>query len=351
MKIKCTNKIRFIIYTILTIFLAILPKKILYPAVIKQLDKIFNIPEYRYTLLSSGRSALACLLNDIKSKGYNTILLPDYICNVVYEAARYCGMMIIPYKTDDNYKVFIPDIIEKLTENCCILFASYLGRSQNYTDIVRKIRSIKPNTIIIYDECQNIIGANKITLDYNSHIILSFNNKITPGLLGGAIVSLNKNYTINKRNIFSDFKYNVVCFLAYIKYNLLLLYTAITGKYPEPKAIEISSCNGKYSVEPTMISSISLAAAFMSLKNLTFHQKVLLKNDEFLINLQERGIIFIQEYPDIKEAPYIPVLINKDINISLPLKGRYGLDNDCRKENACLCFMKSNFFIYKMKGI
>jgi hypothetical protein len=345
---------RFVLQTIESILFSLFPRKKLEQLVIKQLDAHFCHSPYEYILTSSGRSALALLFERIKNdseKKCHSVLLPDYICNVVHDAARYSGLKSLTYMTDENYKPVVSDMRDKmLGGGCCVLLASILGRINNNKKIVSEVRSVDPQCIIIYDECQNLMGARKIDLDRNSHIVLSFNNKMTPGLLGGVLVSMNSNdlIKIHVHNNMINWEYNVVMLLTYLKQNLKELYYAIRAKYPEPSAIEFSLCQGKYSVYPGPISRISLSAAYVALKNLSFHHEVLIKNNELAREWHKKGIISIQGEPETNDAPYIPI-VNNNPKGRFPIKGRYGTQGEPPKDGTENCLILSNSFLYLLE--
>lgn len=350
MRIRCKYKMRFFLHTIESILSAMIPKRKLERLVIKQLNAHFCHSLYKYIFTSSGRSALALLFESLKNdseRKCHSVLLPDYLCNVVQEAAKFSGLKIRIYMTDNNYKPVVSDICKKLGRGGnCVLLASIFGRINNEVKIVKEIRAIDPQCVIIYDECQNLIGAKKIVLDRNSFIVLSFNNKMTPGLLGGMVVSMDDNNLLKVRdyNNVTSCKYNAIMLIAYLKQNLKILFHAVKAIYPEPSAIEFSLCQGKYSVRPEPMSRISISAAYVALKNLTFHHKVLVRNNKVAQELQKRGFISIQGKLETGDAPYIPVVNHS--NGSIPMKGRYGSSCDETKEGTENCIILSNSFLY-----
>jgi hypothetical protein len=349
MKIFYKYKTRFMLQTIKSILLTLLPYHMLKDSLIKELENHFNQADYNYYLTSSGRSALSLLLANLKKEEYpNVILLPDYICNAVFESSKYAGWDIRTYHTID-FKPCLISINEMIQDNedCCILLASYLGRFNCYDETILNIKSVNPNCKIIFDQCQNFIGANKVKLDENSFIILSFNNKITPGLLGGAIISKRNDLNLKLKSTssweFIRFNFNVL--LAYIKQNSKELFYAMKGVYPKPEPIEVSACKGKYDVKPYPIAKISLSAAYISIKNILFHSKVIKENNDRLNELNNRGALKIQGIPDMEYAKYIPVVLNSNTKYLFPLKGKYGLsDGCCNKEEAGYSFIISSVF-------
>lgn len=354
MKIRSKYKGKHLVRVLKILVISLLPYNLLNRKFLFYIKMHFSNEKYYYGLTKSGRSALSLLLINIKKdtdNSCNTILLPDYICNVVYEAAKYSGMEIVVYKTDCNFNPIIEDIALAIEGkiHCCVLLASIFGRRVK-KEIIHMINEINPNCSIIYDESQNLICANKVTLDDKSHMIISFNNKMTPGLLGGVLITKNKEYIsgILRPSIIRNIIYNIIMIATYVKQNIKILYDATTCNYRNRVVIEISKCKGKYSVEPYQISKISLCSAIMALKNIKWHQELLLENNNFIRSLEKGGYIEIIGTPDIDFPPYIPAKILIDIHGVIPLKGKYGMSDGTTINHAPdYSIIASNIFLYE----
>ncbi len=331
----------------------LIPATYLYRYLENGLNNLYKVVDCEYVWAASGRSALALLYNTIKRYGkINTVLLPDYICNVVYEAANRSGMHIVRYATEDSMPC-IDDILHIISSNqeCCVTFVSYFGRSIDYCKIIATIREISNEIIIIFDECQNLLNADINVLDENIFSVLSFNNKMTPGLLGGAIVLKNSHYVFSIP-LETRFR-RIICELEMVlSYNLLffkMIKTALSRAYPFPSTFEWSSCFGKYSVEPRRIYKVSLVSAYLSVKNVKYHKSILTHNMEFAYQMAEKGIIRIIGSPNAKLVAYLPIEVDNVLVGKIPLKGKYRVLKDESSNKGHVCMILSHTFIYDYK--
>lgn len=138
----------------------------------------------------SGRSALTALFHRLAARRRNSVLLlPDYVCNVVHMSARRAQLAYAAYRTDELFRPNWEDIKYSLRHDCvrAVLLASIYGTQNNTEDIIRRIRSLKRKVIVIFDECQNISTHSRLAMDGNTVVVVSFNNKTVPGIMGGAL--------------------------------------------------------------------------------------------------------------------------------------------------------------------
>lgn len=317
------------------------------------LNNLYDIVGCEYTWTASGRSALALLYSTIRKNkriDIDTVLLPDYICNVVYEAANKSGMHIIQYTTED-YMPCMDDILRIIRNNhkCCVTFVSYFGRNIDYFKIIATIRAISGDTIIIFDECQNLFNADMNVLEENIFSVLSFNNKMTPGLLGGVIISRNSHFTfdIMPEPWFKRIIRELEVVLSYSLFFLKMIKTALNDDWPIP-ATERSSCQGKYGVEPKKIYKVSLAAAYLGVKNTGYHKQILKHNLKFAYSMAEKGIIRIIGHPNTDITAYLPIEVDSSFFSKIPLKGEYWVsDNENKKGHIYMVLSHSLKYCYK----
>ncbi|MEY8390533.1 hypothetical protein D3Z36_11650 [Lachnospiraceae bacterium] len=128
----------------------------------------FNVFDYLaefYTAyFDSGRSALRSLLENLS---FQTVLLPDYIC----ESVRLCfsrEIKVVYYHINDEFCVDWDDLLKKCDSDIDIVylhyFNGYLGREYDY-DTLLALKE-KNNFIIIEDTTHSFLSAARTVGDY-----------------------------------------------------------------------------------------------------------------------------------------------------------------------------------------
>ncbi len=145
----------------------------------------------------SGRTALfAIAASNHNVNTSNVVLLPDYICNVVYLAFKKAGWTVVSYPS--SYKMDYDWI--KLQEQIeihsprILLGASIYGSSGLIDVVLDEIKSkylIEKDVKVVLDFAQDISLINKLSPKLNSfvEVIVSFNDKSFIGMMGGGILS------------------------------------------------------------------------------------------------------------------------------------------------------------------
>lgn len=160
-------------------------------------NKLKEILNVKYTILmSNGTVATHCLLLALKYKhpSINTIYVP----NNVYVAAYNCAIMEYPIESlevmkidTENWNISMDeDYIKTLKSNSAILIVHNLG---NIIDI-EKLHRIRPDIILIEDNCEGIFGKyNGIYSGTSEHSLCSsvsfYGNKTITTGEGGAFIT------------------------------------------------------------------------------------------------------------------------------------------------------------------
>ena len=267
-------------------------------------------------MLRSGRSCLRYIL----SSKQNTVLLPDYTCNVVEKAAE--GHQIDFYHVDNHYHYSLEEVLDHIKNkpNCTVVISSYLNRSNNWNEIIKRIRKISTECVIVFDECQNSLNLNSMVpvLD-NVFYILSFNNKMSLGFLGGMIIGKKLHKDSIEKNKIKD---EIHAIYAFIKYVIHDIKNAKHSMFSIPK-IEISDCKGIYSCDVVKPLRISISLAYFAMKHKEESISRLLNNYMILTNEPIINEMIIDGSNE-KIMPYLPARIPADYYGSLPVKGPYG---------------------------
>ena len=337
MTIKCKNASQFIFRSLHTVLLSALPERRLHARALRAMKGFLRADDLQKQLCfaASGRAALSLLfryLHQRSNKPVDTVLLPDYLCNVVSVAAESANLRVCFYDTRD-YAPCLMSVLHLLDEydNACVLFASIMGHRCAHDALFAAVRTQHPHMPMIFDECQNTVGLRDslpLLVQEDTYCVVSFNNKMTQGLLGGAVYGIpqeEQGFDSQTHAERSRMQLNMT--VSYIKQNAKLLREYCTGYYHAPDEEEKSSCEGKYSVAPHRIYKVSLAAAYLGLRNWASNESRLLENAQALL----AGSNAVQQVSqcDNPIALYVPIARDSNLKGKYPLKGRYWTSVPC----------------------
>lgn len=256
------------------LLLHIIPKSIL----LKFLKRRINRTHYIYYPTFSGRVALRVLAEKFynENNNNNTVLIPDYICNVVSKSFDKTKWNIITYRTNDILETDL-DYLLNIIKECqptVILGASIFGSSAlidllKNKRLIVKIRERKIKVIL--DIAQDIRLIDELPTGYSDCIygVISFNDKSFLGMMGGGVVTSQPLVYLTKSLTMKQ--------LASLYYKLLIK----TSSRYENKAInssknsfEYSFCQSfPYTFESYKIAKIQVILALIGLFNLKYYSK------------------------------------------------------------------------------
>jgi len=232
-----------------------------------------------------------------------------------------------------------------------VLIASYLGRVNNHASIIDKLHSQEPSTIIIFDECQNFFGSNLVPLSENIYLLLSFNNKMMPGFLGGAVVAAKTDKRAAEiynaslpKNIFHE----VETFVGFCKQSFGIFFSYGWRKFKHPSIGDYSTCKGKYSVAPAEIMKTSISALCCSLWRADKYQQNLKDNLSAVKEYLASQKISIIGSPNSEFIIYLPISVDHSKYGLLPLKGEYQLICGQPSKKGCICLIISSSMKYRL---
>lgn len=101
---------------------------------------------------SSGRDALHAILESIKKRNINRILLPDYLCSSIVSTVITAGFEYEYYRLTDE---LLPDYmhIGSKADKDAILIINYFGM-QNLSESIKNIKEFYSESIIVEDDVQ-----------------------------------------------------------------------------------------------------------------------------------------------------------------------------------------------------
>ncbi|MBX9785993.1 MAG: hypothetical protein K2Y08_01525 [Alphaproteobacteria bacterium] len=292
---------------------------------LKKLKILLNTEGYTFTPQFSGRVALQNLIQYFSSEMESSrcLYLPDYICNVVFKASEIVDANRIIYPTDvrcEPVLSFLKRAIRKKKVGIIVL-ASIFGSSALLKLLNReKVRKFieKENIKIILDLCQDISLLKHVPISKNIGVIISFNNKSFPGLMGGGILYHDK-LKFHEKSLPVGKKLKLYYILLRdIKLKYFLRRPAFVGK-----SYDYSRCvHFPYTFDNYKLSKIQFILAICGIKKINIY----LRNKIDTINLYKKEIIKTFFY---ETSPYL-ILANprfrKELNRKYKLS--YAKHND-----------------------
>ena len=315
----------------------ILPQEILETWVVKQINKYYPMRYAKVLFYKSARSGLTSFFRTALSENKEkVVLLPDYICNVVYLAAEQAGARIIQYSTDE---LFCPNMTEieellKYSPVCVVLLASIFGAQNNRADLLQRVRAVSPDTLVVFDESQNFVTNSPVHLDNRTAVLISFNNKTVPGVMGGALCLppdsvINPVIPAQTRFSIIIHELQIIGMIAKRVLRKLLQFAGLirikTNIYPEYEFSQ--AVIEPYNIEPGRISKISLIYAYLGLRRLNdieAHRKNNSIQIRKFFNGSDKYSFLETEFASI--GPYMPVkIVNLEQFENIKLKGPYAI--------------------------
>jgi len=288
----------------------------------------------------SGRSALRAVFRSLAGlTPHMAVLMPDYICNVVPRAARLEGFECIGYRTDDCCAVDKDDLRHRLQSQpvAAVVLASLFGASNTTPALVEAIRSVSPQTVIVLDECQNLVPDNNVRPDPRTLIVFSFNRKTIPGAMGGGVAFCRNFLNLHSpkaqaRDMVLEF-YVWLVVMNQVREHTRAMLRRLHGRPPYPPPhIEYTPERGRmhYDLEIQRIARLSLCRAVDGM--LRFSQLQRARQSNF-IRLQQylvrsgAGSLLRVESP--QNCPFVPIKL-KELRLvgEISLKGPYGLEGN-----------------------
>ena len=351
---------------LISFLLCFLPKVLLQVILKKIIIKKYYYPRKNIYFFKSGRSALYTIFRKLyENNGCSDVLIPDYLCNVVPQAAKIAGHNVLTYHSLDAFEADIKDLVEKIDteEPVIVLLASIAGSQNNKQYMVDAILKKNRNAFIILDECQNLITDNEITDDPRVVIVFSFNSKQIHGVMGGGICStfnyswlsepqksIVENVKLELRLILSVFARVRDRIRPHVLYGLGKTYI-----YPFPKIEYSNSQRIDFRIDGQKISKISLARALVCILGAEKQQRIRSSNYKTFLKAVERyelGQIIKTER--IERSPYIPMKMkNKNLFGRFSLKGPYAMDNspNLSLRPSIVYFFNEGFCPIKIKKV
>lgn len=287
------------------------------------LSEMIN-PKANVDLFKSARSALYALFLQLKNNGFQEILIPYRLCNIVDIAAENAKLKIITYKNNTDFELLLNKKNYTQKKKPALLVATYFDRSIIKKDIVSSyLNKFGDESPVIFDESQSVFDYS--VYDFysklsNKFLILSFNDKFIPGIMGGALLSED---SINIQQIKLSLKQEFLYFLYLVKniinFSISNINMDYKGEFSLGKGLRYNTVNNSIS----FISSLVALNFLYRVKNILFKFKI---NSKTLLNDKLTNSERTKVYHSFSVDR-----INSNI---LPLKGPYLISINETVENA-----------------
>jgi hypothetical protein len=337
---RLQSLVSYIGHLLLAAGLSLVPRPLLKRMVTRRLRRVYNATIKHIYFFKSGRSALTALFQAVlDGHPEAVVLLPDYICDVVYRAAHHADIEVWTYETDGFFQPNQRQLQHLIAERRvqAILFASIMGTQNNGQSLLDNIRATRPELVVIFDECQNLITSSPLVVDSRTAVVLSFNSKNLPGALGGALgfscdfLDLSSPPAWSLRQLVHEIRiWGASAKQVGRMFRRCVAPQSEGGqRYPHPR-IEHSVCSFHYRVDVQAIAKLSLGRALVGLW--WIHQIETQREKNYhvfasLIGSSIAGDVVDTDRPHL--APYLPVqLRNRAAFGRLPFKGPYAIAED-----------------------
>lgn len=333
--------------------MSVLPRRRLESQAEGLLLQRFLIGGRRVLFFKSGRSALSAIFETLaQAEPKRRVLVPDYICNVVPRAISRAGLAVVTYRTSDRFEVDLDDLGTKLRDASvgAVVLASLFGSDNTGPAIIQRVRAIRPDLLVVLDECQTLLLGRAIVQDARTAVVFSFNMKTIAGAMGGG-VCLGAHGPDLKRpgpDWRRDFRLECAVAMVFLRQVCLRLSLcirrALGRQVYAPPALEYSLAVGRihYDMAPQQIARLSLVRAIVRMRAAADTEATRRRNFEELRSFLRRtgaGEIVPTVCP--ASAPFVPVRLFKPAFLTqAPWKGPYALEGvpDRTLRPDVLCF-------------
>ena len=168
---------------------------------------------YNTVFYQSGRNAIEALLVFLKNeKGIGRLILSDYICSTVKDAAIRAGVEVAEYPLNKNYGFNIKDVEALISNDSVIYINQYFGTPVEDGIISAVKEWQKKGIIVIEDITLSLLSSDKEKLGFGNYILGSL-RKWFPipdgGFLSSVSDSLPKATENDKVSKYTDFYFAV----------------------------------------------------------------------------------------------------------------------------------------------
>jgi hypothetical protein len=313
----------------------------------------FLVGGCRVLFFKSGRSALSALFEALAEEyPGRRVLVPDYICNVVPRAVTRAGLGLLAYRTSDRFEADLGDLQVRLEDAsvAALVLASLFGSDNTCPAMLRRVREVRPDLLVVLDDCQNLLLNRAVLPDARTAVVFSFNMKTIAGAMGGGVCLGEDGFDLQhpEAQWLPGFRLECAVAMVFLRQVCRRVWRGIQGRLGrrlyDPPGLEYSEAAGRihYDMLPQPIAKLSLVRAIIGMRAAARTESMRKRNFEELRSfLQRTGAGEIVPTPCPASAPFVPVRLVKPAFLTrVPWKGPYALEGDPHRtlRPELLCF-------------
>jgi hypothetical protein len=258
----------------------------------------------------------------------------------------------LTYRTDEKFEVDLEDLKRKLEELTIagVVLASLFGADNTCPSMLQQIREVRPDILVVLDDCQNLLLNRTVTPDARSVVVFSFNMKTIAGAMGGGVCLPKEgpNLQYQEHNWLMALRLECAVAMVILRQNWLRTCSFVKRLLGfciyDPPGLEYSYAEGRihYDMTPQSIARFSLVRAIVEMWAADHAESIRTRKLKELRGFLERtgaGEIVLTSRPE--SAPFVPVrLIDSTFLTRLPWKGPYALEGHPRESlrSELVCF-------------
>ncbi len=313
--------------------------------------RVFACGDDSVTLYKSGRAALHGALETLRlcDPKRSEVWIPDYTCNVVASACRAAGYSVRTYATTESCMPVWAELEESVrtAEVPVVLLCSLFGVVPVTDDGLSGVLAANGRTVVIADECQNVVPGSGVGQTPAHVIIFSFNDKTCPGVMGGGTVwnrgafgtpFVEKAPWRRRWHCRAGLLGLYVSRTASDALHMLRLCASGCARYAKPAGYEYSRCqSAHYDVRAEAIYKLSAARAIISVRALARYRCGRAASVQEIRKCAGDRALVDARAAALCAPPFVPVReVLLDANpdpLGFPLKAPYAPQDD---PHACL---------------
>lgn len=127
---------------------------------------------YNTVFYQSGRNAIEELFRYLKNNSnIEAVIMPDYICQTVKDAAVRAEIEIKEYRINREYETKVDDIEKNLSINTCVYICHYFGKPLS-EKLIKKIRKWRDKRIIVIEDItMSLLSSDTDGIGFGDYVI------------------------------------------------------------------------------------------------------------------------------------------------------------------------------------
>ncbi len=128
--------------------------------------------KYDINFYQSARNAIEDLLSFLKSeRGITKVVLPDYVCQTVKDAAIRANVVVDEYRVTVNYEADPKEIEEKITDDSCVYICHFFGLPLDEKLVSKAKKWKEAGTVVVEDVTLSLLSEDKNGVGFGNYVI------------------------------------------------------------------------------------------------------------------------------------------------------------------------------------